>query len=189
MGDTHRYVHDAFPLSYVWGKEKGCSLILQLRHLGRAIYILQQTLPDFFETGLISSLALPSVSSPAAPAASAWSLPWLTLGLAPKRSSAGADSANGKGKGKVEDAEESIYSPRVRLMYTPPTPLPAPFPQTLSIEGLHLYIASSIFVRHTLNALNTDLRVELRRIRVFGSRDSNGTSRFAFWNLVEFGLD
>lgn len=36
--------------------------------------------------------------------------------------------------------------------------------------GLPLYLASSAFVRHTLGALYTDLRVELERVRVHGPR-------------------
>ncbi|GBE84532.1 hypothetical protein SCP_0605110 [Sparassis crispa] len=64
--------------------------------------------------------------------------------------------------------EVGIYSPRIRLAYTPVVPLPAPFPRTLHIEGLPLYLASSVFVRHTLNALYTDLHVELRGVRVHG---------------------
>ncbi|EMD32387.1 hypothetical protein CERSUDRAFT_108825 [Gelatoporia subvermispora B] len=110
---------------------------------GRAIYTLQQTLPDFFSTGLISSLETPLV----------------------------AGRANGK-----DGAEEGIYSRNIRLSYTPPNPLPSPFPRTLHIEGHPLYMASSVFVRHTLNALYTDLRVTLRRVRVHGPRSSNGPS-------------
>lgn len=101
-------------------------------------------------------------------AKSSWNIPgasWLGLGEKSKTSS-------GNGKAKEEDETEGIYSPRIRLTYTPPTPLPAPFPETLHAEGLHLYIASSIFLRHTLNALNTDLRVELRHIRVHGGQES-----------------
>ena len=71
---------------------------------GRAIYILQQTLPDFFSTGLVSSLETPV--------------------LDPARDAPRDDDA------------ESIYSPRIRLMYTPVAPLPAPFPRTLQIEGM-----------------------------------------------------
>ncbi|KAH9916766.1 uncharacterized protein BXZ73DRAFT_53607 [Epithele typhae] len=97
---------------------------------GRAIYILQQTLPDFFTTGLISSL----------------------------------DETTPDGK------DTSIYSPSVRLEYTPPTPFPPPFPHTLHVEGRPLYIGSSLFVKHTLNALYTDLHVELQRVRVHGQR-------------------
>lgn len=99
-----------------------------------------------------------------------WTLPgasWLRLGRKPTA------NGNGKGKAKEEGADgESIYSPRIKLTYAPPTPLPAPFPQTLALEGLHLYIASSIFVRHTLNALYTDLAVTLQRVRVHGSQES-----------------
>ncbi|KAI0079157.1 hypothetical protein K474DRAFT_1582671, partial [Panus rudis PR-1116 ss-1] len=108
---------------------------------GTAIYILQSTLPDFFKTGLISSLDTP---------------------VLPRKDSAPVS--------EVEYKSESIYSPRIRLEYTPPVPLPAPFPRTLSIEGLHLYIASSVFMRHTMNALYTDLDVEIRRVRVHGPR-------------------
>ncbi|OBZ77299.1 hypothetical protein A0H81_01782 [Grifola frondosa] len=114
---------------------------------GRAIYILQQTLPDFFATGLVSNLDT-SVTS----------------------SSSQEENASEK---------ESIYSPKIRLSYTPPTPLPSPFPRTLHVEGLPLYMASSAFVRHTLNALYTDLRVELRRVRVHGPRSSPSMSRYS----------
>lgn len=103
-------------------------------------------------------------------AKSSWNIPgasWLRLGER-SRTSFGNDKAK-----KDVDETEGIYSPRIRLTYTPPTPLPAPFPETLHAEGLHLYIASSIFLRHTLNALNTDLRVELRHIRVHSGQDSS----------------
>ncbi|TBU40989.1 hypothetical protein BD309DRAFT_926148 [Dichomitus squalens] len=106
---------------------------------GRAIYILQQTLPTFFSTGLISSV----------------------------------DTSGGNEKGDKSD-EISIYSPNVRLEYRPPVPFPPPFPRTLHVEGLPLYMGSSVFVRHTLSALYTDLRVELQRVRVHGPRSSSG---------------
>ncbi|KAI0746402.1 hypothetical protein C8Q80DRAFT_1271302 [Daedaleopsis nitida] len=104
---------------------------------GRAIYVLQQTLPTFFTTGLISSV-----------------------------------DTSGSNSRVKEDNEISIYSPNIRLEYRPPTPFPPPFPRTLHVEGLPLYLASSSFVRHTLNALYTDLRVELERVRVHGPRSS-----------------
>ncbi|KAI0700652.1 hypothetical protein C8T65DRAFT_831487 [Cerioporus squamosus] len=106
---------------------------------GRAIYILQQTLPTFFSTGLISSV----------------------------------DTSGHNSQSKDED-DTSIYSPNIRLEYRPPTQFPPPFPRTLHVEGLPLYLASSSFVRHTLNALYTDLRVELQRVRVHGPRSSSG---------------
>ncbi|KIP05879.1 hypothetical protein PHLGIDRAFT_128602 [Phlebiopsis gigantea 11061_1 CR5-6] len=137
---------------------------------GRAIYILQQTLPDFFATGLISSLDLPTASSPAPTAPAPWSLAWLGLKF-------GGPPRGSERERAEASSEDGIYSARVRLEYTPPTPLPGPFPQTLRIEGLHLYTASSIFVRHTLNALYTDLRVALRRVRVHGRRDGSAAPR------------
>ncbi|KAJ7083661.1 hypothetical protein B0H15DRAFT_850307 [Mycena belliarum] len=58
----------------------------------------------------------------------------------------------------------TLYSPAVRLAYTPPAPLPAPLPRTLHVEGFSLYLASSVFVRHTLNALYADLAVALNKV-------------------------
>lgn len=107
---------------------------------GRAIYVLQQTLPSFFATGLITS----------------------------------PDTSPGSETGGEEE-ELSIYSPSIRLEYRPPTPFPPPFPRTVHVEGLPLYLASSVFVRHTLSALYTDLRVELQRITVHGPRSSCST--------------
>ncbi|EJD45620.1 hypothetical protein AURDEDRAFT_144964 [Auricularia subglabra TFB-10046 SS5] len=60
----------------------------------------------------------------------------------------------------------SIYAPNIRLSYTPPTQLPPPFPATLHVEGIPLYHASAVFVRHTLVTLYSDLRVELRHCTV-----------------------
>ncbi|KAI6038564.1 hypothetical protein EDC04DRAFT_2569671 [Pisolithus marmoratus] len=103
---------------------------------GRTIYVLQQTLPDFFRIGLVSNVG-------------------------PTR-----------GPGLVYNAPseqteiENIYSPKIRLTYTPPVALPSPFPRTLSIEGLPLYLASSVFIRHTMKTLYSDLRVELRKVVV-----------------------
>ena len=78
---------------------------------------------------------------------------------------------------------EAIYSPKIALSYTPPVPLPAPFPKTLHVEGkspnilhgnansklftgLPLYLASSVFVRHTLNALYSELQLDLTKVIV-----------------------
>ncbi|KAI0354011.1 hypothetical protein OH77DRAFT_533008 [Trametes cingulata] len=107
---------------------------------GRAIYVLQQTLPTFFSTGLISSV----------------------------------DTSPSHAKSNHDD-DTSIYSPNIRLVYRPPTPFPPPFPRTLHVEGLPLYLASSVLLRHTLNALYTDLRVELQRVRVYGPRSSSSS--------------
>ncbi|KAI0916693.1 hypothetical protein AcW1_010225 [Taiwanofungus camphoratus] len=111
---------------------------------GRAIYVLQQTLPDFFQTGLVTSAEIPT--------------------LQPPISDTAAKAAS----------EQSIYSPNIQLAYTPPVALPAPFPRTLHVEGLTFYTASFAFIRHTLGALYTDLRVDLRSVRVHGPRSSSG---------------
>ncbi|OJA07813.1 hypothetical protein AZE42_03406 [Rhizopogon vesiculosus] len=110
---------------------------------GRAIYILQKTLPDFFDIGLVSSVN-----------------PTKTPTLIGSR--------------ELDTPEvESIYSPKVRLTYTPPVALPSPFPRTLGLEGLPLYLASSVFIRHTMKTLYSDLRVELRKMTVHGSSSSS----------------
>ncbi|KAG6829952.1 hypothetical protein H0H92_002856 [Tricholoma furcatifolium] len=72
----------------------------------------------------------------------------------------------------ADDDIEGIYSPKIRLSYTPPVALPPPFPTTLHIEGLPLYLASAVFIRHTMNALYTDLAVELRKVVVKTPRSS-----------------
>lgn len=103
---------------------------------GRAIYILQRTLPDFFQVGLVCNV----------------------------------DPTKGPNVVNVSPLEsgdvESIYSPKIRLSYTPPVALPSPFPSTLSLEGLPLYMASSAFIRRTMKTLYSDLRVELRKFAI-----------------------
>jgi len=148
--------------------------------IGRAIYILQETLPEFFQIGLVSSLDSPvsgrhplNGSSP--PSRVGGLAQRLLLGLT---GGGGNGRGNGKWKEKEDDEKgrESIYSPRIRLEYRPPVPL-KPLPKTLRVEGLHLYIASSVFIRHTMNALYADLRVDLRRVRVHGpSSNYTGTN-------------
>jgi len=46
----------------------------------------------------------------------------------------------------------------------------------VGVDGLPLYSASAVFVRHTLNALYADLEVELRRITVDDSSSSSPPS-------------
>ncbi|KAI5119547.1 hypothetical protein M0805_008533 [Coniferiporia weirii] len=119
---------------------------------GRAMDILQRTLPLFFGTGLV---------------ATNYHLPLHVHGLL-----GGSLSGKGKGKGKAKadeqrgDDGEGIYARTIRLEYTPPITLPALFPHVLSIEGLPLYVASSVFVRHTMNTLYTDLSVSKHKVYV-----------------------
>lgn len=81
---------------------------------GRAIFILRQTLPDFFNVGLVSSSTQDSTPSP---------------------STSSSVEINNR---KHTDEPESIYSPKIRLIYTPPVKLPSPFPTTLQVEGTFL---------------------------------------------------
>ncbi|KAF7315803.1 hypothetical protein MIND_00096400 [Mycena indigotica] len=103
---------------------------------GRAIYVLEQTLPDFFTTGLVNSIDS------------------VTGTLRPIHASQSSQDV------------DMIYSPNIRLSYTPPTALPPPLPKTLHIEGISMYLASSVFVRHTMNALYADTRVALNKVAV-----------------------
>ncbi|KAH9912228.1 uncharacterized protein B0H18DRAFT_890469 [Fomitopsis serialis] len=129
---------------------------------GRAIWILQQTLPAFFHTGLVTSLETPLVARPPA-------------SESPEGAERGtADPHCGGRPARPDGDSESIYSRAVRLAYTPPHALPPPFPRTLTLEGSALYLASSAFVRHTLNALYTDLTVRTTRVRVLGPGSSSG---------------
>jgi len=128
-----------------------CQVVLVMRMgvltcgLGRAIDILLRTLPDFFGTGLVST---------------AYHLPMSMHAFL---------DVNGKGKEKAySDApgEDGIYSRHICLEYTPPVALPGPFPRVLTLEGLPLYVASSLFVRHSVNALYTDVEVSMRNFHV-----------------------
>jgi len=99
--------------------------------VGRAIYIIQETFPEFFDTGLIMSLnkatGKPFRSSPFSPTTN---VDFLEPSL-------------------VNDLEEPIYSPNIRMSYTPPSRLPSPFPKTFHIEGMHqlndIYLISMEF--------------------------------------------
>ncbi|KAF8650739.1 hypothetical protein AX16_005112 [Volvariella volvacea WC 439] len=144
---------------------------------GRAIYVLQQTLPEFFSTGLVTSIDK-ATGTPRTTNYQSY-LPQHLLN--PNNFIPGInanphdyhnpetihDSLSPAAKHSPEDAtSERIYSDKVRLSYTPPVALPAPFPRTLHIEGFPLYLTSSLFVKHTMNALYSDLHVVLRRVIV-----------------------
>ncbi|KAJ8514516.1 hypothetical protein ONZ45_g7963 [Pleurotus djamor] len=116
---------------------------------GRAIDVLTETLPHFFSYGLASSID--KATGMPRPASS------MHIPIA---------GANPLDFRHNNNEVETIYSPKVRLSYTPPVALPAPFPKTLHVEGLPLYFASSVFIRHTLNALYSGLHVSLRKVIV-----------------------
>ncbi|KIJ56345.1 hypothetical protein M422DRAFT_150950 [Sphaerobolus stellatus SS14] len=76
---------------------------------------------------------------------------------------------HGEGSGGL-----GIYAPNIRLVYRPPASalglLATTLPETFQVEGLPMYHASAAFVRHTLSALNTKLRVVLCKLRLRGER-------------------
>ncbi|KZV94451.1 hypothetical protein EXIGLDRAFT_736956 [Exidia glandulosa HHB12029] len=69
-------------------------------------------------------------------------------------------------RSETDSPQASIYAPNIRLSYTPPVQLPSPLPATFRLEGIPLYHASAVFVRHTLATLYSDLRVEMRNVTV-----------------------
>jgi len=144
-----------------------------LKCTGRAIYILQQTLPDFFSLGLVSNSA--DSGNGKRKAVSQYPPP-----------SEDAIPAAARAKGADQDAElpepESVYSPKIRLAYTPPVKLPSPFPTTFHVEGLPLYMASSVFIRHTLKTLYSDLHVELRKVFVQTPKSGSGSGASSISN-------
>lgn len=78
--------------------------------------ILQQTLPEFFKTGLVATdYHLPL------------NVQEIIGGKGPEQGDRGAD-------------EEGIYSRSVRLEYTPPMALPSLFPRQVHIDGASLCV-------------------------------------------------
>jgi len=134
---------------------------------GRAINVLTETLPQFFSTGLVLSIdksKLPDIVD-----ASRYQVPNGTgvrnvvegvgsfvTGMARNESTVDSEADGLETRGDVEP----IYSSKVQLVYTPKG-----FERTLHIQGAPLYATSSVFVRHTLNALYSDLRVDLLSTR------------------------
>ena len=86
------------------------------RDTGRAVYTLRTTLPNFFETGLVSKVD----HDP---------------DLSPSQVTSRAYTQDERSRG--QQTPESIYAPNIRLSYTPPTALslPSAFPKTLQVEG------------------------------------------------------
>lgn len=144
--------------------------------------MLQETLPDFFKIGLVTKVDK-STGAPVIVKSSSV----LPLSLGPSANPMDfLHSHSHEGDGQAGESDvEPIYSPRVKLEYTPPAALPAPFPRTLHIEGapllpdlssqfstliagLPLYLASASFMKHTMNALYSDLAVTLLKVSLNG---------------------
>jgi hypothetical protein len=102
-------------------------------HKGRAIYILQQTLPDFFSLGLVSS----SIDNGNDSGHSKRKAPATSVSSTTTSSSSQDPDPTAKRAAYAEERvePESIYSSKIRLAYTPPARLPSPFPATLHVEG------------------------------------------------------
>lgn len=140
--------------------ELGISLGFRARNdAGRAIYVLQETLPDFFRTGLITSVDK-ATGTPRIPVSTFTH----------------SANINFLESHVINKDEEPLYSPNIRLSYTPPVELPSPFPKTFQVEGasdshlclwifhqveppigLQMYLATCGLTRHTMNALYSDL--------------------------------
>ncbi|KXN85110.1 hypothetical protein AN958_11687 [Leucoagaricus sp. SymC.cos] len=125
---------------------------------GRALFVLQETLPEFFKIGLVTNVD----KSTGVPVQSSSVLP-LTLGPSVNPLDFLQQDSDAQDE-PTEAGVESIYSPKIKLEYTPPSALPTPFPRTLHIEGFPLFLASASFMRHTMNALYSDLAVTLLKV-------------------------
>ena len=103
-----------------------CNFVLKLRmESGRAIFILQQTLPDFFSLGLVSN-SIDNGNGKRKAAPNTPPIHQFNRGLAERERAQHQE---------LGPEPESIYSPKIRLVYTPPVRLPSPFPTTLHVEG------------------------------------------------------
>ncbi|KAE9402207.1 hypothetical protein BT96DRAFT_991376 [Gymnopus androsaceus JB14] len=138
---------------------------------GRTIDILQSSLPEFFVNGLMASWD--SQTGEVFPARASDSM---SMSMIPHiHIPIPIPSLDHKSKGKQRDdrTREPIYSPKIRLSYTPPAPLPHPLPQMLQLEGKPLYFSSAVFVRRSLNTLYSDLKVTLTKVAVSVPKSKN----------------
>jgi hypothetical protein len=133
MGNAHRYLPICWSYSSCWNL-----ILLQLPLLlltGRAIYILTQTLPQFFETGLVDSVDLqrPVPVTSSLLSTSSWN--------------GYAGNSRIDDSGELNDESTSIYASNIRLEYTPPMTLPPPFPRMFWAQGEYLY-CSLLYTRN-----------------------------------------
>lgn len=114
--------------------------VLKLVEPGRAIHIIQNTLPDFFSIGLVTRISNeddpPNLtkSTPSILSRTVSSLPHIIGTDKTKDSLPSAEGLPVDGHNEDHDLEP-IYSPKVKLVYSPPDKLPPPFPKTLRVEG------------------------------------------------------
>jgi hypothetical protein len=133
--------------------------------VGRACDLLQATLPDFMRTGLVDyQRDLSSRSS------------GLTLlDVFTFR----ALMARGNGEEDVDgtSANDQVYDPIIHFYFRPAPPLTSATSSSLSaptdeeaasvsFSGRSLYFASAHVLRHTLNVLFSDARVEVKKLRL-----------------------
>jgi hypothetical protein len=95
------------------------------------LLVLQETLPEIFKVGLVTNVDK-STGAPIRPSSV------LPLSLGPSANPLDFLHQSSQGDGDENGGIEPIYSPKVKLEYTPPVALPAPFPRTLHIEGVCL---------------------------------------------------
>lgn len=114
---------------------------LKLMEPGRAIHIIQNTLPDFFSIGLVTRISNEDDNASSSPKSSLSilsktipSLPHLIGTDKTKDSLPSAEDIPIDEHNEEHDLEP-IYSPKVKLVYSPPDKLPPPFPETLRVEG------------------------------------------------------
>ncbi|KAI9441174.1 hypothetical protein H4582DRAFT_1810980, partial [Lactarius indigo] len=113
---------------------------------GRIVDTLLTTLPNFFIDGLTSQIIDPPSLFPLA--------------------SLTGTNVNADRIDCTNQAQEiPIYSPSICLEYAHPTALLTPLPQNFHVKGLPLYLASAMFVQHTLNSIYTDLGIELCMVK------------------------
>ena len=123
MGNPHRCVHP------------NGNLEINLRHLKeRALFVLQETLPEFFQIGLVTNVD----KFTGAPIRTSI----LPLSLVP-----GPNQKFPSHEEPTNAGVESVYSPQVKLEYTP-SALPTPFPRVLHVEGTYWTLNTAVTLNH-----------------------------------------
>lgn len=129
---------------------------------GRAYDLLQATLPDFMRTGLVDYQYEQNSRSSGLTLLDVFKFRALL--------------ARGSGKEEEEDSPsigEQVYDPIIHFQFRPaPASLASSASPTdeeaasLSFSGRSLYFASAHVLRHTLNVLFSDARIEVKKLRM-----------------------